>query len=120
MLTNRPIRFSQWHRLLIPFTVADYWDTHTHTHIGFPGDVKVKNPPANAGDAGDTDSIHEQGKSPEGQNSKPLQYSCLKSIPWTEEPGRLQSMELQSVQCDWAHTRILTHTHEHIPHRFKN
>ena len=24
-------------------------------------------------------------------NSTPLQYSCLK-IPWTEEPGRLQSM----------------------------
>ena len=23
-------------------------------------------------------------------------------IPWAEEPGRLQSMELQRVRCDWA------------------
>ena len=27
-------------------------------------------------------------------NGNPLQYSCLE-IPWTEEPGGLQSMELQ-------------------------
>ena len=25
-------------------------------------------------------------------NGNPLQYSCLEKIPWTEEPGRLQSM----------------------------
>ena len=38
-------------------------------------------------------------------------------IPWTEEPGRLQSMELQRVRRDWAtkytHTYIHTHTHTH-------
>ena len=27
-------------------------------------------------------------------------------IPWTEEPGRLQSMESQRVRYDWAHTHI--------------
>ena len=27
-------------------------------------------------------------------NGNPLQYSCLE-IPWTEKPGRLQSMGLQ-------------------------
>ena len=32
-------------------------------------------------------------------NGTPLQYSCLK-IPWTEEPGRLQSMELLRVGHD--------------------
>ena len=26
-------------------------------------------------------------------------------IPWTEEPGGLQSMGLQRVRLDWAHTR---------------
>ena len=26
-------------------------------------------------------------------------------IPWTEEPGGLQSMVLQRVRHDWAHTR---------------
>ena len=28
------------------------------------------------------------------ENGNPLQCSCLE-IPWTEEPGRLQSMALQ-------------------------
>ena len=31
----------------------------------------------------------------------PLQYSCLE-IPWTEEPGGLQSMGSQRVGHDWA------------------
>ena len=38
----------------------------------------VKNPPANAGDAGDTGLIPGSGKSPEG-NGNPLQYSCLEN-----------------------------------------
>ena len=31
-------------------------------------------------------------------------------IPQTEEPGGLQSMELQRVGLDWAHTHTHTHT----------
>ena len=34
-------------------------------------------------------------------NGTPLQYSCLEN-PWTEEPGRLQSMESLRVRHDWA------------------
>ena len=34
-------------------------------------------------------------------NGNPLQYSCLEN-PWTEEPGRLQSMGLLGVGHDWA------------------
>ena len=34
-------------------------------------------------------------------NGTPLQYSCPK-IPWTEEPGRLQSMGLLWVRHDWV------------------
>ena len=37
------------------------------------------------------------GSSPEEGNGNPLQYSCLEN-PWTDEPGRLQSMGLQSVR----------------------
>ena len=33
--------------------------------------------------------------SPGEGNGNPLQYSCLEN-PWTEEPGGLQSMGLQS------------------------
>ena len=39
----------------------------------------VKNPSANAGDAGDTGSIPGQGRSPGGGNGNPLQYSCLRN-----------------------------------------
>ena len=37
----------------------------------------VKSPPANAGDARDTDSIPGSGRSPGGGHGNPLQYSCL-------------------------------------------
>ena len=37
----------------------------------------LKNPPANAGDTRDTDSIPGSGRSPGVGNGNPLQYSCL-------------------------------------------
>ena len=37
----------------------------------------VKNPPTNAGDTGDVDSIPGLGRSPGGRNGNPLQYSSL-------------------------------------------
>ena len=36
-------------------------------------------------------------------------------IPWTEEPGGLQSMGLQRARHDQAHTNTHTHIHIHIP-----
>ena len=39
----------------------------------------VKNPPANAGDPGDTGSIPGSGKSPGEGNGNPLQNSCLEN-----------------------------------------
>ena len=44
-----------------------------------PGDSVVKNPPANAGDAG---LIPGLGKSPEEGNGNPFQYSCLDRGAW--------------------------------------
>ena len=49
--------------------------------------VDGKESTCNAGDPG---LIPGLGRSPEGKGY-PLQYSCLEN-PWTEEPGRLQSM----------------------------
>ena len=54
----------------------------------------VKNLPANAGDTRDMGSIPGLGRSPGKGNGNPLQYSCLE-MPWTEEPGGLQSMGSQ-------------------------
>ena len=59
--------------------------------MSFPGGSVVRNPPANAGDAG---SITDPGRSPGEGNGNPLQYYCWE-IPWTEEPGGLQSLGLQ-------------------------
>ena len=39
----------------------------------------VKNPPANAGDIGDTGSIPGSGRSPGGGHGNPLQCSCLEN-----------------------------------------
>ena len=40
------------------------------------------------------------GRSLRRRNGSSLQYSCWRT-PWTEEPGRLQSMESQRVRHDW-------------------
>ena len=39
----------------------------------------VKTVPANAGDKGDMDLIPGSGRSPEGENGNPLQYSWLEN-----------------------------------------
>ena len=47
-----------------------------NSNEGFLGGSVVKNPPANAGDAG---SIPGSGRSPGEGNSNPVQYSCLEN-----------------------------------------
>ena len=47
--------------------------------VGIPSGSVVKNPPANAVDAGDTGSIPGSGRCPGRGNSNPLQYSCQKN-----------------------------------------
>ena len=62
----------------------------------------VKNPPANAGDTGDANSILGSGRSPGGRHGNPLQCFCWKNLMG---PGRLQSMGLQRVGHNWAAKR---------------
>ena len=53
---------------------------NSQTTLGFCGTSQVvKNPPANAGDTGDAGSIPGSGRSPEGGDGNPFQYSCLKN-----------------------------------------
>ena len=54
----------------------------------------VKNSLANADDMG---LIPGLGRSPGEGNDNRFQYSCWK-IPWTEEPGVLQSMRSQRIR----------------------
>ena len=53
---------------------------HTHTHTQYSYMVLVvKNPPVNAGDLRDTNSIPGPGKSSGEGNDNPLPYSCLEN-----------------------------------------
>ena len=56
----------------------------------------VKNPPANPGDIRDTGSIPGSGRSPGGGHGTHSSILAWR-IPWTEEPGRLQSIGSQRV-----------------------
>ena len=71
--------------------------------MGFPGGSDSKESACSVGDLG---LIPGLGWSPGGGHGNPLQYSCLGNpmdrIPWTEEPGWLQSMGSQRVGYDWG------------------
>ena len=67
--------------------------------LSFPGGSVAKNPPANAGDAGDISSIFGLGRSPGGGNDDPLQHSCLEN-PVDRGVCGLQSMGSQRVGQD--------------------
>ena len=47
--------------------------------LGFPGGASGKEPPANAGDTRDANSIPGSGRSPGGGDGNPLQDSCLEN-----------------------------------------
>ena len=55
----------------------------------------VKKSPGNGRDSGDTDSIPGLGRSP-GEGNGCHSSILAWEIPWTEEPGGLQSKGLQS------------------------
>ena len=72
---------------------------HLKVIIGLPDGSVVKNPPANAGDAGDKGSIPGLGRFTGGGNGTHSSILTWK-IPWTEESGGLQSMVPQRVGHD--------------------
>ena len=65
----------------------------------------ISNSKESACNAGDLESIPESGRSLEkgmGMHSSILAWR----IPWTEKPGRLQSMGWQRIRHDWAHNPL--------------
>ena len=81
------------------------WKLYTYLqwNIGWAFQVVlvVKHLPANAGDIRDVSSIPGSGESSEGRRGN-LPSILDWRIPWTEEPGGLQSMGSQRVRHDWA------------------
>ena len=65
--------------------------------MGFPGGTVVKNPPVSAGDA--RDRVQSLGWEDTLEQEVATYFSILAwKIPWTEEPGQLQSMGSQIVR----------------------
>ena len=69
--------------------------------MGFPGSSVGKESTCNAGDTGDMGSIPGSGRSLEEGMATHSSILAWR-IPWTEEPGRLQSIGLQRVEHDWS------------------
>ena len=59
----------------------------------------VKNPPANAGDRRDSGLIPGSVRAPGGERGNHSSILAWR-MPWTDEPGRLQSMGSQRVRRD--------------------
>ena len=75
--------------------------------MGFPGGSAVRSPPAIAGDAG---SFPGSGRSLQEEMAAHSSILAWK-IPWTEEPGRLQSTGSGRVGTrlsDWSHKKKST------------
>ena len=62
-----------------PFTCLHRSQVGTNNARASQVVLVVKNPAANAGDAGDTGLIPGSGRSPGGGHGSPLQYSCLEN-----------------------------------------
>ena len=68
--------------------------------FGLPGGTVVKNPPANIEEQ--EAQIRSLGQEDPLEKEMETHSSTLAwKIPWTEEPGRLQSLGLQRVGHDW-------------------
>ena len=77
---------------------------------GFPVGSAVKNLPANA-----ETPVPSLGREDPLDWGMAIHSSILAwRIPWTGEPGRLQSMGLQRLKQVSMHTYTHTHTHTHI------
>ena len=86
-----------------------FFDTQPLRIQWLPSSV-VKNPPANAGDTRDPDSISGLRRSPGGGNGNPLQYSCLENPMdradlWAIVHGVTKS-RTQLSECAWASSLV--------------
>jgi len=61
---------------------------------GLPRWLSGKESTCDAGDAGDVNLIPGLGRSLKGGHGNPLHNILARRIPWTEEPGELQSQRV--------------------------
>ena len=100
--TRAPINFTPFYPL--GKNVA----RHPSFKIGCPElRLVIKNPPANAGDSRDANSIPGLGRFPGEGKGNPLQYSCLGKP--MDRAGGPQTMGSLRVRRDWARTQADMH-----------
>ena len=97
--------FKQFPTLTVPFHIPLTTNDGSNFYMGFPGGSVLKNLPDKAGDAG---SIPGSGRSPEKETATHCSILAW-GIPWTEEPGRLQSTGLQKSRI-WLSDETTTTT----------
>ena len=99
------VRNQLWNRKTPEWTLPKHGHPGVGSYEGFPpggtSGKEKKTPPANAGDVRDGGSIPWWGRSPPRRRGTATHSSILAwRIPWTEEPGRLQSTGKQRVGHD--------------------
>ena len=92
----RLIKINEFPRIILPVSERKSNYQVVHTLKDFPSSSDGKESTCNAGDLG---SIPGLRRSPGEGIGNPLQYLACR-IPWTEEPGSLQSLWSQSVRHD--------------------
>ena len=97
--------------------VGHDWSDLILPSLGFPCGTRLKNPPANGGDARDAGSIRGWGRSPEVGNGNPLQYSCLENPmdrgAWQAIVHGVGKSRTGLSVCTRARAHTHTHTHTH-------
>ena len=78
--------------------------------MGFPSGSVIENPTTNMGDTG---LIFGLERAPGEGNGNLLQYSCL-GIPWTEEPGGLNTVGSQKSQTWFTFCLKVSMTSYHL------
>ena len=101
-----PVYVSHWghhsqERIITTTSERNKDSTILHFIHASPGGSVVKN-------TGDTCLIPGYGRSPGGDLATHSSILAWK-IPWTKEPGRLQSIETQRVGHDWVTKYDITH-----------
>ena len=76
---SSPITFYKVPHGIMPFPTSPKRVIYLPYTQHLAGGSVVKDPPANAGDKADVDSIPRTGRSPGGGNDNLLQYSCLEN-----------------------------------------
>ena len=92
---------------LIPGSRTSPGEGIGYSIMGFPGGSDGKETTCNVEDLGLIPGLGR--KTPWRRTWQPTLVFLPGESPWTEEPGRLQSMESQRVGHDWATKHIIKH-----------